>query len=146
MPEMSTTENEELVSRVYTQALQDRHDGRELAAADLMVYHIEMLSQEVNSGASFEQYFRWASIEEISEAVGRLESLALSDVAQIVRRAIEVAFPNGLPANDEKKSELTEWTEEQEELLGKAANEFEEFNGRIINVLAAFYRKSRPGV
>jgi len=146
MPEMSTTENEELVSRVYTQALQDRHDGRELAVADLMVYHIEMLSQEVNSGASFEQYFRWASIEEISEAVGRLESLALSDVAQIVRRAIEVAFPNGLPANDEKKSELTEWTEEQEELLGKAANEFEEFNGRIINVLAAFYRKSRPGV
>jgi len=111
-----------------------------------MVYHIEMLSQEVNSGASFEQYFRWASIEEISEAVGRLESLALSDVAQIVRRAIDVAFPNGLPATDEEKSELTEWTEEQEELLGKAANEFEEFNGRIINVLAAFYRKSRPGV
>jgi hypothetical protein len=146
MPEMSTTENEELVSRVYTQALQDRHDGRELAAADLMVYHIEMLSQEVNSGASFEQYFRWASIEEISEVVGRLESLALSDVAQIVRRAIDVAFPNGLPATDEEKSERTEWTEEQEELLGKAANEFEEFNGRIINVLAAFYRKSRPGV
>jgi hypothetical protein len=126
-------------------APQDRHDGRELAAADLMVYHIEMLSQEVNSGASFEQYFRWASIEEISEAVGRLESLALSDVAQIVRRAIDVAFPNGLPATDEEKSELTEWTEEQEELLGTAANEFEEFNGRIINVLAAFYRKSRPG-
>ena len=145
MPEMSTTENEELVSRVYTQALQDRQDGRELAAADLMVYHIEMLSQEVNSGASFEQYFRWASIEEISEVVGRLESLALSDVAQIVRRAIDVAFPNGLPVNDEKKSELTEWTEEQESLLREAANGFEEFNGRIINVLAAFYRKSRPG-
>jgi hypothetical protein len=110
-----------------------------------MVYHIEMLSQEVNSGASFEQYFRWASIEEISEVVGCLESLALSDVAQIVRRAIDVAFPNGLPVNDEKKSELTEWTEEQESLLREAANGFEEFNGRIINVLAAFYRKSRPG-
>ena len=25
--EMATPENEELVSRVYTQALQDRHDG-----------------------------------------------------------------------------------------------------------------------
>ncbi|MDH4325979.1 MAG: DMP19 family protein [Betaproteobacteria bacterium] len=142
---MSTTENEELVSRVYTQALQDRDDGRELAAADLMVYHIEMLSQEVNSGASFEQYFRWASVEQISEAAARLESLALSDVAKIVRRAIDVAFPNGLPATDEEKSDLTEWTEEQEELLSTAANEFEEFNGRIINVLAAFYRKSKPG-
>ena len=145
MPEMSTSENEELVSRVYTQALQHRQDGRKLAAADLMVYHIEMLSQEVNSGASFEQYFRWASVEEISEATGRLESLALPEVAQIVRRAIEVAFPDGLPANDEEKSELTDWTEKQEELLSGAASEFEAFNGRIINVLAEFYRSSRAG-
>lgn len=145
MPEMSTRENEELVSRVYTQALQDRNDGKDLAPADLMVYHIEMLSQEVNSGASFEQYFRWASVEEVSQAVSRLESLVLSDVAQIVRRAIKIAFPNGVPATDEEKSELTEWTEEQEELLATAATEFGEFNGRIINVLAAFYRKSVPG-
>ncbi len=143
MPEMSTSANEELVSRVYTQALQDRHDGRELDAADLMVYHIEMLSQEVNSGASFEQYFRWASVAEISEAVGRLESLALSDAAQIVGRAIDVAFPDGLPPTDEEKSELIEWTDEQEEHLGTLAEEFEEFNGRIINVLAEFYRKSQ---
>ena len=145
MPEMSTTENEELVSRVYTQALQDRQDGRKLAPADLMVYLIEMLSQEVNSGASFEQYFRWASVEEIAEAVSRLESLGMSDVAQIVHRAIEVAFPKGVPATDEEKNELTEWSEKQEELLGTAANEFEEFNGRIINVLAMFYRKNKLG-
>ena len=145
MPDMSTTENEELVSHVYTQALQDRQDGRKLSPADLMVYHIEMLSQEVNSGASFEQYFRWASVEEIGEAVSRLESLGLSDVAQIVRRAIQVAFPKGVPATGEEKNELTEWSEKQEELLGRAANEFEEFNGRIINALAAFYRKNKPG-
>jgi hypothetical protein len=144
MPEMSSTENEELVSRVYTQALQDREDGRNLAPADLMVYHIEMLAQEANSGASFEQYFRWASVEEIAEAVNRLESLGLPDVAQIVGRAIKVAFPKGVPATDEEKSELTEWTEKQQELLGTAASEFEEFNGRIINVLANFYRKNKP--
>lgn len=143
--EMSTSENEELVSRVYTQALQDRHDGRKLAAADLMVYHIEMLSQEVNSGASFEQYFRWASVEEISEAAGRLESLALPEVARIVRRAIDVAFPKGLPAIDEEKSALIEWTDEQEERLSALATEFEKFNGRILNVLAVFYRKSKTG-
>jgi len=143
MAEMSTSENEDLVSRVYTQALEDRDKGRELDAADLMVYHIEMLSQEVNSGASFEQYFRWASVAEISEAVGRLETLALSEVAEIVRRAIEVAFPNGLPASDEEKSDLTEWTEKQEENLSDLASEFEEFNGRIINVLAEFYRKNQ---
>src|SRR5512134_2849534 len=114
---MSTRENEDLVSRVYTRALEDRGAGRELAAADLMVYHVEMLSQEVNSGASFEQYFRWASVAEISEAAGRLESLGLSEVAAIVRRAIQVAFPKGLPASDEEKDGLTDWAAEQEELL-----------------------------
>lgn len=145
MAEMSTSENEDLVSRVYLQAIIDRDDGRELDGAALMVYHIEMLSQEVNSGASFEQYFRWASVAEISEAAGRLESLALADVAHIVRRAIEVAFPNGLPATDEEKSDLIEWTEKQEEVLSALATEFEEFNGRIINVLAEFYRKNQRG-
>lgn len=144
MPEMSTSENEALVSRVYTQALQDRQDGRELAPADLIVYNIEMLSQEVNSGASFEQYFRWASVEEILGAVDRLTSLGLPEVAQIVRRAIDTAFSDGLPATDADKSDLT-WTDDQEKLLAAAATDFEKFNGRIINVLAAFYRKSKPG-
>jgi len=50
-----------------------------------------------------------------------------------------------VPATDDEKGELTEWTGEQEERLTAAASEFEEFNGRIINVLAAFYRKSKPG-
>jgi hypothetical protein len=145
MPEMSTPENEELVSRVYTQALEDREQGRPLDAATLMVYHVEMLSQEVNSGASFEQYLRWASVGEISEAAGRLESLALTEVAALVRRAIGVAFPDGLPGSDEEKSEGVEWTEEQEEALRALAEEFEGFNGRIINALAGFYRRSRGG-
>jgi hypothetical protein len=138
---MSTPDNEELVSRVYTQALQDRSDGRELSAADLMVYNVEMLSQEVNSGASFEQYFRWASVGEIGEAADRLQSLGLPEVARIVQRAVEVAFPGGVPGTDDEKSERTEWSEEQEEQLSALATEFEEFNGRIINVLADYHRK-----
>jgi len=109
-----------------------------------MVYHIEMLAQEVNSGASFEQYFRWATVEEIAEAVSRLESLGLPEVARIVGRAIKVAFPKGVPATDEEKRELTEWSDKQDELLVTAANEFEEFNGRIINVLATFHRSAAP--
>lgn len=142
--EMAAPENEELVSRVYTQALQDRHDGRALDDADLMVYHVEMLSQEVNSGASFEQYFRWASVQEISEAVPRLESLALPEVAALVGRAIEVAFPDGVPQDDDAKSDLTDWTGEQEERLGALASEFEQYNGRVINVLAAWHRARKP--
>ena len=143
MSEMSTPENEELVSRVYTQALEDREQGRALDAARLMVYHIEMLSQEVNSGASFEQYFRWASADEIAQAADRLESLKLTEVAKLVRQAIAVAFPDGVPSSDEEKNDLTEWTVAQEERLAALAGEFEQFNGRIINVLADFYRGSR---
>jgi hypothetical protein len=142
MAGMATSENEEIVSRVYLQALQDRQDGRELGAAELMVYHIEMLSQEVNSGASFEQYFRWASVGEISEAASRLESLALAEVADLVRRATAVAFPGGLPASDDEKSERTEWTADQEALLAELADEFTEWNGEIMNALGAFYRAS----
>jgi len=143
MSEMSTAENEELVSRVYTQALEDREQGRAVDPATLMVYHIEMLSQEVNSGASFEQYLRWASVDEIAQVADRLESLKLAEVAKLVRQAIAVAFPDGVPSSDEEKNDLTEWTVAQEERLVALAGEFEQFNGRIINVLADFYRGSR---
>ena len=145
MAEMATPENDELVARVYTQALEARAEGRELDAADTIVYEIEMLSQEVNSGASFEQYFRWASVDELSRVVDRLESLGLPEVAQLTRTAIDVAFPDGLPSTDEEKDELTAWSEDQEERLTELAAAFEEFNGRIINVLGAFYRKSSGG-
>ncbi len=146
MPEMSTRENEQLVSRVYTQIIENSDDNKTLSAEELMVYNIEMLSQEINSGASFVQYFRWASVAEISEAAGRLESLALPGIAKIVRRAIEIAFPDGLPVTDDEKEEVTEWKEEQEEKLSALANEFEAFNGRVIHALAEFYRKREGGV
>jgi hypothetical protein len=145
MAEMSTPENDELVGRVYTQALEARAEGRQLDPADTVVYEIELLSQEVNSGASFEQYFRWASVEEVGRVVDRLEALALPEVAQLARTAIDVAFPNGVPSTDEEKDELTAWTEDQEERLAELAAAFEEFNGRIINVLGEFYRKRRGG-
>jgi hypothetical protein len=142
MAEMADLENEQLVARVYTRALELRSEDGELAAPDLVVYEVEMLSQEVNSGASFEQYFRWASLAEIARVVDRLEALGLAEVAELTRRAIEVAFPAGLPASDEEKGDLAEWSEAQQQRLGELADGFTEFNGRIINALAAFYRRS----
>ena len=59
-------------------------------------------------------------------------------------RAIKVAFPNGVPATDEQKSALTKWSEKQLELLSTAAGEFEDFNGRITNVLAASIARTSP--
>jgi hypothetical protein len=89
------------------------------------------------------QFRKKASVDEISEVVSRLESLGLPEIAQIARHAIDVAFPGGLAMTNEEKSQLTEWTAQQEELLGGLTEEFEEFNGRIINVLAEFYRRSQ---
>jgi hypothetical protein len=141
MAELGTAENEERVARVYTRALEARSEGRQLSAADLVVYEVEMLSQEVNSGASFEQYFRWAPVAEIARIAARLESLRLPELAALVRRAIEVAFPDGVPASDTAKEARTAWSAEQEERLAELASEFEQWNGRLINVLGAYHRE-----
>jgi hypothetical protein len=145
MPEISTPESEERVGRVYTRALEARSEGRALAPVDQVVYEVEMLSQEVDSGASFEQYFRWASVDEISRIVARLEALGLSEVAALAARAIAVAFPGGIPASPEEKDEQTDWSADQEDRLGALAGEFEEWNGRIMNALADFHRASGGG-
>jgi hypothetical protein len=142
MPEISTPEAEERVQRVYTRALEARSAGRELARADQVVYEVEMLSQEVNSGASFEQYFRWASIAEISRIVSRLEDLSLPEVAALTRAAIAIAFPAGIPGSDAEKDGLTDWSGDQADRLAGLAGEFEVWNGRIINALAEFHQAS----
>ena len=145
MAEMSTAENEQLVAHVYTKTLEARTAETELSGSDQMVYEIETLSQEVNSGASFEQYFRWASLDALPTVVTRLQSLGLVALADITRRAFDVAFPNGLPKSDEEKDALTRWTAEQERQLHALAEEFTEFNGSITNALASFYRLNQSG-
>lgn len=140
--EMSTPENEALVGDVYARLLQDRAEGRTLAPPEQMLYEVEMLSQEVNSGASFEQYFRWASIAEIQAAAGRLETLGQAEAARLTREAIAVAFPRGLPATEAEMDELTDWTEAQEARLADLAEAFTDFNGAITNALADWYRRA----
>jgi cell division septum initiation protein DivIVA len=142
MTEISTAENEALVSAVYTRALQDRSEGRDLLGPEQLLYEVEMLSQEVNSGASFEQYFRWASLDEIRQAPTRFEELGLPAPARITRAAIQMAFPGGLPASEAEMDELTEWIPEQEARLALLADEFADHNGAIINALAAWYRRA----
>lgn len=137
----STPENEALVSAVYTRLLQDRAEGLDLSPVEQLLYEVEMLSQEVNSGASFEQYFRWASLEEIARAPARLEELGLVEAARLVRSAVAIAFPGGLPASEAEMDELTEWSPEQEAELELLADRFTDFNGLLTNALADYYRR-----
>ena len=110
MTPSSSPESEALVAAAYARALQDRAEGLELTAADQLLYEVEMLCQEVNSGASFEQYFRWASLDEIRQAPARLEELGLQAQARLVRSATAIAFPAGMPASEAEMDELTGWT------------------------------------
>lgn len=145
MIETSAADDDKLVAEVYTQALGRLAANLPLAEADRVVYEVEMLCQEVNSGASFEQYFRWATLDELAAVVARLQGLGLDEAADITRRAFDVALPGGLPASAEDMDVLTEWTPEQEERLRSLADEFVECNAAITRVLASFWRHSSVG-
>lgn len=131
-----------LVAAAYARALQDRAEGLELSPADQLLYEVEALCQEVNSGASFEQYFRWASLDEIRRAPARLEELGLPALARQVRAATAIAFPAGLPASEAEMDELIAWSPEQAAELALLADEFAESNGLLANTLAAWYRRA----
>jgi hypothetical protein len=136
--EFATDENKQAVARAYAAAMSAVNAGQPISEALRLVYNIEHLMQEANSGASFEQYFRWASLDEIREVPGQLRSIGLSDVATIVERAIGIAFPSGLPATHEAKDELTDWSPEQESELGEIFTSLEALNGRVMNVLGEY--------
>lgn len=102
------------------------------------VADVDQLVMEVNSGASFEQYFRWASLEEIERIVPTLRETGLPEVAAIAEEAIAVAFPGGLPTDVEAHEAATLWSPAQAQRLHALFLRFEEHNGRITNALAAY--------
>jgi hypothetical protein len=142
MTEMSTEENERTVSRVYEAAMTELHAGRPVSPAVKLIHDVEHMVQEVNSGASFEQYFRWASLEELATIRGHLQTLGLQDVSDLLSEAIGIAFPGGFPSTEEGKSKATEWSPEQEAALSGLFPRLEEQNGRITNTLGEYARRS----
>src|SRR5919112_3723232 len=97
MPEISTSENEELVARVYGEAMQALGEGKQVSAPALVVHDVEHLMQEVNSGVSFEGYFRWSSLDEIGRIREQLRAVGLSRILELTEQAIQIAFPAGIP-------------------------------------------------
>ncbi len=140
MPEISTLENEQLVARVYEEAMSDLNQGKHISAPALVVHDVEHLMQEVNSGISFEGYFRWSSLDEIGRIREQLRAVGLSRILELTEQAIQIAFPKGIPATEEEKRNATEWTSEQEERLASLFDALEEQNGHVMNVLGEFAR------
>ncbi len=140
MPEISTLENEQLVARVYEEAMSALNQGKHISAPALVVHDVEHLMQEVNSGISFEGYFRWSSLDEIGRIREQLRAVGLSRILELTEQAIQIAFPKGIPATEEEKRNATEWTSEQEERLASLFDALEEQNGHVMNVLGEFAR------
>ena len=136
--EISTKENEKLVSTVYESAMKALHGGREITEQENFVFQVELLSQEVNSGASFEQYFRWVGKAEVDEILGHIQRLDAPQLYSIVEEAIRVAFPNGVPDDEDGYERCTDWNEAQEERLQELFEKFEQYNGVIGNKLGQF--------
>ena len=145
MAEISTEENEKAVSEVYVAAMEALAAGRPITPEQRVVHDVEHLMQEVNSGASFEQYFRWSSLDELKAIRGRLTLLGLGQVEAVAAKAFTIAFPNGLPSTDEEKDAATEWTDQQLEDLGELFPQLEEHNGHVTNVLGAYAKRIKAG-
>jgi len=139
--EISTEENEAIVRGICDAVTAARESGQPISPEQQLVYDIDYLLMEANSGASFEQYFRWASVDEIKRVVPALRKVGLVEVAELTEKAIRVAFPKGVPSTDEEKSDLTEWSATQDEQLRELFPALEDQNGRVTNTLAMFARK-----
>jgi hypothetical protein len=82
------------------------------------------LEAEVNNGG-FSQYFTNSSAESMPFVVQVLESIGAPITADICRRAINSAFPKGLPATpDVIAEEVSELSDEANEKLGASDSEF----------------------
>lgn len=102
---------------------------------------VYLLDLEIGSGASFEQYFRWSGKDEVNRILQQLEEIGLNDVASVTKKAIEIAFPNGVPENDLDYGECTYWTDEQDIALEELYHSAENIHCDIETGLANYARE-----
>ena len=61
----------------------------------------------------------------------------MEDIADLAEKAIDIAFSGRTPPDDEAKSDLTDWSDEQEHSLESLFSALEEQNGRISMVYSS---------
>jgi len=136
--ETGTEANDVLVRRICMEVAAAAAADTPVPSWMQRIADVDQLVMEVNSGASFEQYFRWASLAEIERIVPVLRETGLPDVAAITEDAIDTAFPGGLPTDVEALEAATLWSDEQALRLHELFQRFEDYNGHITNVLGAY--------
>lgn len=96
------------------------------------------LESEVNNGG-FSQYFLNSSSESAGFVVEALESIGAPKTAKICKRAIDTAFPDGLPDRaGEISAAAEEFSDDVEDQLGELDNEFFQYPHNLTDLLFAF--------
>jgi len=99
------------------------------------------LESEVNNGG-FSQYFFNDSRETASFVSEALQTIGAPKTADICRRAIAAAFPNGLPENPEDISlAASDFPDEVREALEPLDNEFFGYPHNLTELLFAYVLK-----
>ena len=99
------------------------------------------VESEVNNGG-FSQYLFNYSCETAEFVVEALETIAAPRTAEICKRAIAVAFPDGLPADSEAiRSAASDFPDETEQKLDVLDREFYQYPNNLTELLFAFVSK-----
>jgi len=106
-----------------------------------LFFDIYCFDMEVGSGGSFEQYFRWSSKEQVDRIVTQLEEAGLDAIIESTKMAIEIAFPNGVPEDQDIYEECTDWSDEQERKLDELYEREECLHSLIEEKLALYARE-----
>lgn len=96
---------------------------------------------EINNGG-FVQYFQNTSCETAAFTVEAFTAVGATRTADICRRAIEVAFPDGLPSSPGASSvAAADFTNETMEQLEALDSEFFQYPHNLTDLLFAFVSK-----
>lgn len=102
------------------------------------------VESEVNNGG-FSQYFRNSSSETASFVVEALQLINAQQTAEICRRAVTTAFPDGLPSlPDEISAAAENFAPEIEDALSGLDQEFFAYPNDLTELLYA-YVSAHPG-
>ncbi len=99
------------------------------------------VEDQVNNGG-FSQYFQNLSSETAGFVVEALEAISAPRTAEICKRAIGCAFPNGLPSSPEAiSSAASDFSDETQEKLDALDQEFFQYPHDLSGLLFAYVSK-----
>lgn len=99
------------------------------------------VESEVNNGG-FSQYFFNSSCETSGFVAEALETIGAPRTADICRRAIAAAFPDGLPSDPEAiRSAASDFSDETEDSLDALDKEFYQYPHDLTQLLFAYVSK-----